>query len=112
MFENYRRYKRFSVSARALISIGNDSSKRRLTTQVSTISQGGMGFYSSTFLKITTPVSVELMILSPGEWDILQSKIAHFEGKIASICSQGDDYYIGISFNREIPYDHFSDIVG
>jgi c-di-GMP-binding flagellar brake protein YcgR len=112
MFENYRRYKRYSVSARALISVSNASSERRLTTQVRTISQGGMGFYSNIFLKINTPVSVELMVLSPREWDILQSKIAHLEGKIASISPQGDDFYVGIAFKSEIPYDRFSKFVG
>jgi hypothetical protein len=112
MFENYRRYKRYSVSARALIDISHNNSKRRLTTQVNTISQGGMGFYSNALLKISTPVSVDLLILPPGEMDILQSKLAHLKGKIASISSQGENYYVGISFDMEIPYENFSAIIG
>jgi hypothetical protein len=108
MFENYRRYKRFLVSARALIAIKDKS--RRLTTQVNTISQGGMGFYSSTSLEIATPVSVELLMPASGE-GISRSKMAFFDGRIASICPQGDNYYIGIAFDSEIGYDSFLDIV-
>jgi len=110
MIENYRRHKRYSVSARALIAL--QSKNRRLTTQVNTISQGGMGFYSSTFLEVTTPVSVELLLPGLGENSIIPEKIALLDGKIASICPQGDNYYIGISFDKEIAYESFLDIIG
>jgi hypothetical protein len=102
MHENYRRYQRYSVSARALLTRRDTGSPERLTTQVITISQGGMGFYASTPLEKTTPVSIELLIGNPG--------LEILDGKIASICSQGDNYFIGIAFDREIPYERFVEI--
>ena len=102
MYENYRRYQRYSVSASALLTRRDTHSPERLTTQVTTISQGGMGFYASTPLAKTTPVSIELLIGNPG--------LEILDGKIASICSQGDNYFIGIAFDREIPYERFVEI--
>jgi len=104
MYENYRRYQRYSVSAKALLTRRDTGSPERLTTQVITISQGGMGFYASAPLAKTTPVSIELMIGNPG--------MGILDGKIASISSQGDNYFIGIAFDREIPYERFVEIVG
>jgi hypothetical protein len=54
-----------------------------------------------------TPVSVELFFYGADETggDIL-------EGKIASICPQEGDYFVGIAFDREISYDRFIEIMG
>jgi len=95
MHENYRRYQRYSVSARALLTRRDTGSPERLTTQVTTISQGGMGFYASTPLEKTTPVSIELLIGNP----VLEI----LDGKIASISSQGDNYFIGIALTGKFP---------
>jgi len=35
-----------------------------------------------------------------------------FAGKIASICSQEKDYYMGIAFDHEISFDRFIEIIG
>ena len=105
MHKDYRRYPRYSVNARALITSLNDSSSEKLTTQINTISQGGIGFYSNTFLEKSTPVTVELLINAFGRIDIL-------EGRIASICSQENDYFVGIAFDNAISEDRFADILG
>jgi hypothetical protein len=102
LHNDYRRYPRYSVSARVLIT-RRDAEK--LTTQINTISQGGIGFYSKTFLEKLTPVKVELLIDAVGRIEIL-------EGKIASICSQGKDYFVGISFDKAISDDCFAEILG
>jgi len=102
---DYRRYQRFSVNAKALITRLDERSDEKLTTQINTISQGGIGFYSNTFLGKSTPVTVELLIDAVGLIDIL-------EGKIASICSQGKDYFVGISFDKAISDDCFAAIFG
>jgi hypothetical protein len=81
------------------------SSPERLTVQVNTISQGGMGFYTSVFLEKATPVSVELVVESPGRSDV-------FQGRIASVSSQGNDYFTGIAFNTDISYDRFVGLIG
>ncbi|HXX54271.1 MAG TPA: PilZ domain-containing protein [Thermodesulfovibrionales bacterium] len=106
MFENYRRYQRYSVSARAVIKRLTAQSEE-LTTQVNTISQGGIGFYSNVYMEKATPVSVEFLFGAPEgvEKDILV-------GKIASICSQGKDYFVGVSFEREMSYNRFMEIIG
>ena len=105
MHNDYRRYPRYSVNARALITRLDESSSEKLTTQINTISQGGIGFYSNTFLGKSTPVTVELLIDTVGRIEIL-------EGKIASICSQGKDYFVGISFDEAISDERFAAIFG
>lgn len=82
-----------------------DGSPEKLNVRVNTISQGGMGFYTDVFLEKATAVSVELMVDSPEGPDI-------FEGTIASVSSQGNDYFTGIAFNKNISYDRFIGIVG
>jgi len=104
MYENYRRYQRYSISARALITPRDIGSPETLTTQVTTISQGGMGFYADVPLRKNTPVTVELLIGRPG-MEIL-------EGKIASICLEGNNYFVGIAFDRDISYERFIEIFG
>ena len=104
MYKHYRRYQRYSVNARALITRQDESSPEKLTAQVNTISQGGMGFYADVLLKKTTPVTVELLIGALGT-DILK-------GRIASVCSQGKDYFVGVSFDNEIAFDRFIEIIG
>ena len=105
MHNDYRRYPRYSVNAKALITRRDESSHEKLATQITTISQGGIGFYSNTFLGKSTPVTVELLIDAVGRIEIL-------EGKIASICSQGKDYFVGISFDKVISDDCFAAILG
>ena len=105
MHNGYRRYPRYSVNVRALITRLDESPPEKLTAQISTISQGGIGFYSNTFLGRSTPVAVELFIDAVGRIGIL-------EGKIASICSQGKDYFVGISFDKTISDDCFAAIFG
>ena len=105
MYKNYRRYPRYSVHARALITRRDESFPEKLNTQINTISQGGIGFYSNTFLGKSTPVTVELLIDAVGRIEIL-------EGKIASICTQEKDYFVGIAFDKAISEDRFSEILG
>jgi hypothetical protein len=105
MQDDYRRYPRYSVNAKALITRRDESSPVELTTQINTISQGGIGFYSNTFMGKSTPVTVELLIDAAGRTEI-------FEGKIASICSQEEDYFVGIAFDKAISDDRFSAIFG
>ena len=105
MYREYRRYPRYSVSARALITRRDESSPEKLTAQINTISQGGLGFYSTTFLGKSTPVTVELLIDAAGRLDII-------EGRIASICTQEEDYFVGIAFDKAISEDRFTEIFG
>jgi hypothetical protein len=107
VFENYRRYQRYSVSAKAVIRRLTAESQEGLTTQVNTISQGGVGFYTSVCMERATPVSIEFLF---GSLQGMEKDI--FVGKIASVCSQGKDYFVGVSFEREISYDRFMDIIG
>jgi len=104
MYENYRRYQRYSISAKALITRRDSDSSETLTTQVTTISQGGMGFYADVPLRKATPVTVELLIGRPG-MEIL-------EGKIVSISLEGNNYFVGIAFDRDIPHERFIEIFG
>jgi hypothetical protein len=104
-YNEYRRYPRYSVNARALITMRDESSPEKLTTQINTISQGGIGFYSNTFLGKSTPVTVELLSDAVDRIEIL-------EGKIASICSQEKDYFVGIAFDEAISEDRFAEILG
>ena len=106
MFESFRRWQRYSISAKALIRRLDAGSPKGLVAQVTTISQGGMGFYTDVPLEKTTPVSIELLFhsLDGSKPDIL-------EGKIVSTCSHGKDFFTGIAFDREIPYDRFYGII-
>ena len=105
MHNDYRRYPRYSVNARALITRRDVSSPEKLAAQINTISQGGIGFYSDTFLGKSTPVTVELLVDAVGRTEII-------EGKIASICSQEKDYFVGISFDKAISDDRFAAMLG
>ena len=105
MHNDYRRYPRYSVNARALITRRDERFPEKLSTQINTISQGGIGFYSDTFLGKSTPVTVELLIDAAGRIEIL-------EGKIASICTQEKDYFVGIAFDKAISEDRFAEILG
>jgi len=105
MFNHYRKYQRYSICAKAFITRQDESVSERLTTQVTTISQGGMGFYANESLEESTPVLIELLTSEDGGTEIL-------EGKIVSSCSTGNDYFVGISFAREISYDRFVEIIG
>ncbi len=104
-FKNYRRYPRFSVLAKVVITRRDEGLPESLTAMVNTISQGGMGFYTDVPYEKTTPVSVELL-LSPA------SGAGALEGRIASISPQGKDYFVGIAFDREIPYERLAEMVG
>jgi hypothetical protein len=108
VFENYRRYKRFSVSAKAVIKRWSEGSPEGLNARVTTISQGGMGFYTDVLMEKATPVSVELFLCSLEG----MTKNEMLQGRIASICTQGSDYFVGIAFDREISYDRFVEIIG
>lgn len=65
-----------------------------------------MGFYSEVPLEKATPVSIELLFQSADG-----SSQGVIEGKIASICSQGKDYFTGVAFDKEIPYDCFYGLI-
>lgn len=108
MFENFRRWQRYSISTKALIKRRDEGLPKGVIGQVTTISQGGMGFYSSEYIEKSVPVSIELLLHSSGEI----KKKDFLEGKIASICRNDNDYYIGVAFDKEIPGDHFFGIVG
>ena len=105
MYKEYRRYPRYSVNARALITRQDKSSPEKLTTHINTISKGGIGFYSNTFVGKSTPVTVELLIDAVGRTELL-------EGRIASICLQDKDYFVGIAFDKAISDDRFAAILG
>ena len=107
MFENYRRYQRYSVSARAVIRTPTVESQEGITTQVSTLSQGGAGFYTNVPMEKATPVSIEFLF---GAFQGMEKDV--LVGRIASVCPQGKDYFVGVSFEREISYDRFMEIIG
>jgi len=107
MFENYRRYQRYSVSAKAVIRTLTLESQEGVTTEVNTISQGGAGFYTEVFMEKATPVSVEFLF---GTFQGMEKDL--LLGRIASVCPQGKDYFVGVSFEREISYDRFMEIIG
>ena len=106
MFENYRRYQRYSVSAKAVIRRLTKESQEGLTTQVNTISQGGMGFYTNVFIEKATPVTIEF---SFGAFQSMEKDI--LVGRIASVCFKEKDYFVGVAFDREISYDRFVEII-
>lgn len=103
MFENYRRYRRYSISAKAVIT--RRDQKDQVSVLVNNISQGGMGFYTSESFDRSTPVSVELSL------GILEG-VDRIEGTIASVSLREKDYFTGIAFDTEIPYERFVDIIG
>ncbi len=105
LFKNYRRYPRFSIFAKAIIRRKDTGLPGKVNATVNTISQGGIGFYSEVLFEKTTPVLVELMISGFEGTGTL-------EGRIASVCPQGKDYFMGIAFDREIPYERLAEIVG
>ncbi len=106
MFESFRRWQRYSISAKALIKRRDDGSPKGLIGQVTTISQGGMGFYTDILLEKSTPVSIELLLqaMDGSKQDVI-------EGRIASVCANGTDYFLGIAFDTEIPHDRFFGLV-
>ncbi|MBI1812009.1 MAG: PilZ domain-containing protein [Nitrospirae bacterium] len=106
-YKEVRRYLRYPVSTKAVITRKDEGLSERLTMQVINISQGGMGVYSNMFMKKAAPVSVELLSYAHDG----MTKADIFEGRIASVCSQGRDYFVGITFDREISYDRFIDII-
>ncbi len=105
VFENYRRYPRYSICAKAVLKKLTEGPTEKLTVWVNTISQGGMGFYTDVLLEKATPVSIELVVDVSGGTDV-------FEGRIASVSSQGKDYFTGIAFKNDISYERFVDMVG
>lgn len=106
MFESFRRWQRFSISTKALIRRRDKGAPKGLIGQVTTISQGGMGFYSDTLLEKATPVSIELLLQAV---DGTRNEI--IDGRIASVCTSGDDYFLGVAFDREIPHDKFFGLI-
>ncbi|TAL24360.1 MAG: PilZ domain-containing protein [Nitrospirae bacterium] len=107
MSKGIRRYHRYPISTKAVLTIQDEGSHERLTAQVITISQGGMGVYANAVVKKAARVSVELLI--PAGDGMTKEDI--FEGRIASVCSQENDYFVGIAFNRAISYDRFVEII-
>ncbi len=108
MYKEFRRYPRYPISTKALITIQDGGTQKRLNSQVITISQGGMGVYTNIIMKKATQVSVQLLIHEHS--GVKNEDI--FEGKIASVCSQEKDFFVGIAFDKEIAYDRFIDIIG
>jgi len=76
----------------------------RLNAKIVTISRGGMGFYADRPLEKATPVTVEFLSEAMRKMGVL-------EGRIASIFSQDDDFFVGIAFDREIPFEEFSSVI-
>ncbi len=107
MYKEIRRYPRYPISTKAVLTINDGVSQERLTTQVITISQGGMGVYANAVVKKAARVSVELLI--PAGDGMTKEDI--FEGRIASVCLQEKDYFVGIAFNKAISYDRFVEII-
>jgi len=107
MYEKFRRYPRYQISTKAVLTSRNGGSSESLTSQVVTISQGGMGIYTNRHMEKATPVSVELLLHTHDGAATTDA----FEGRIASVCSHEEDYFVGIAFDREIAYDRFMDII-
>ncbi len=106
VFESFRRWQRFSISTKALIKRRDEGSPKGLIGHVTTISQGGMGFYTEILLEKDTPVSVELLFQA-----LDGTRQDAMDGKIASVCKNGEDYFLGIAFDKEIPHDQFFGII-
>lgn len=106
MNNNFRKYRRYSVSAQAVIRRRDVGSLEGLTTQVNNISQGGMGVYTNVHMEKATPVSVELLFHCP---DGIGKDI--FLGRVASVSPLGKDFFVGIAFDTEISYDRFVEII-
>ncbi|MGE5894227.1 MAG: PilZ domain-containing protein [bacterium] len=107
MTEYFRRYHRYPVFTRAVVTLKEWAHPRQVTTQVTNISQGGIGLYTDVPLEQTTPVSVELAYpdivgTGPGE---------HLQGRVASLLKQYDRYFMGIVFDEPLTHEHLMKIL-
>ncbi|MBI4689390.1 MAG: PilZ domain-containing protein [Nitrospirae bacterium] len=107
MYKETRRYPRYPVFTKAVITTTDKGLCESINSQVVTISQGGMGVYTDVSMKKAIPVSVKLLSYTPDGMTMTDD----FEGRIASVCSQEKDYFVGIAFDREIAYDRLIEII-
>lgn len=107
MYSSFRRYHRYNIFATALVRTKTEDTPKRLSTQVSNISQGGMGLFSTYPLAHSTAVSIELSFISHDESE--QKNI--IEGNVASLVKDNDHYFMGIEFNAVIPHESFMKMI-
>lgn len=103
MYSKYRRYHRYNVIATALVKTKTQGKRKRLSTQVNNISQGGMGLFTTYPLMKSTPVSVEVSLISMDDND--QKNV--IEGTVASLVRDKDHYFMGIEFNDVLSHESF-----
>jgi hypothetical protein len=97
-----RRYHRYQVFTKAVVTVRSREGSGRMTTQVNNISQGGIGLYIDVPLEKATPVSVELTDLVNES----RTDAEPLKGRVASLSKQMNHYFMGIAFDVPISYDH------
>ncbi len=107
MFRTQRRYYRHPLLAKAIVTTKGSEQSKRLTTQVNTISQGGMGVYTNTPLEKFTSVSVELSL------DNLENKGKEcpLVGLVVSISKPNNLYLMGVCFDELLSSEQLGKIV-
>ncbi len=107
MFRTQRRYYRHPLRSKATVTTKDSEQSKQLTTQVNTISQGGMGLYTNTPLEKFTSVSVELSL------DNLENKGKEdpLVGMVVSISKPNNLYLMGVCFDELLNQEQFWEII-
>ncbi len=93
-----------TTEARAVIRRSAVESQEGLTAQINTVSQGGMGFIQMSLWR--KPLRSPLSYCPVPVWiwrNILEDCLGLISGK---------ELFYGISFEREISYDRFIEMIG
>lgn len=98
MFNNNRSHRRYSIFARADILMKNDTNPLTMHTLVNSISEVGVGLYSSVPLERFTEISMKI------EFFNVEGKKENdsIDGKVVWLTKQDDMYYLGVFFNEEL----------
>ncbi len=101
MFQNNRTHRRYSIFARVDIAIKNEIDPDTISAQINSISEVGLGLYSSEPIEHFTEISMNI------EFFNVEGKKENdtIDGKVVWLSKQDDIYYLGVFFNEELSAD-------
>ena len=101
MFDDKRLQRRYPIFAQVTIKTRKESEETVIEGVASSISERGIGVYTSVPIKISTDISFDIEFLGAEG----KKEDDTVEGQVVWLSKQGDVYFVGIFFNEALDQD-------
>ena len=98
MFEDKRLHRRYPLFAQVAIKRKSESEEAAIEGVASSISEGGLGVYTSVPIRIGTDISFDIDFLGAEG----KKETDTVEGQVVWLSKQGDVYFVGIFFKETL----------